>query len=161
MGHRLRSDSGARPKFHYALHLQEQIHRWRRHIDCFAGERKHRVFKSIVAPRLTRLNCFNRSTLLQMTELTTSHLESEYTGQLIGKPTQDVVLTMELGISPESFFAKGIQIYCYVLHRNLSWSVKCTWLLCRGAKIAILSCKESLSNGSAYLAQRQSLQLLL
>ena len=96
-----------------------------------------------------------------MTELTTSHLESEYTGQLIGKPTQDVVLTMELGISPESFFAKGIQIYCYVLHRNLSWSVKCTWLLRRGAKIAILSCKESLSNGSAYLAQRQSLQLLL
>ena len=88
MGHRLRSDSGTRLKFHYALHLQEQIHRWRRHIDCFAGERKYRVFKSIVAPRLTRLNCFNRSTLLQMTELTTSHLESEYTGQLIGKPTQ-------------------------------------------------------------------------
>ena len=46
------------------------------------------------------------------TELTTSHLESEYTGQLIWKPTQDVVLAMELGISPESFFAKGIQIYC-------------------------------------------------
>ena len=106
--------AGARPKFHYALHLQEQIHRWRRHIDCFAGERKHRVLKSIVAPRLTRLNCFTRSTLLQMTEteLTTSHLESEYTGQLIWKPTQDVVLAMELGISPESFFAKGIQIYC-------------------------------------------------
>ena len=106
--------AGARPKFHYALHLQEQIHRWRRHIDCFAGDRKHRVFKSIVAPRLTRLNCFTRSTLLQMTEteLTTSHLESEYTGQLIGKPTQDAVLAMELGISPESFSAKGIQIYC-------------------------------------------------
>lgn len=106
--------AGARPKFHYALHLQEKNHRWRRHIDCFAGERKHRIFKSIVARRLTRLNCFTRSTLLQMTEteLTTSHLESEYTGQLIWKPTQDVVLAMELGISPESFFAKGIQIYC-------------------------------------------------
>ena len=67
--------AGARPKFHYALHVQEQIHRWRRDIDCFAGERKRRIFKSIVARRLTRLNCFTRSTLLQMTEteLTTSH----------------------------------------------------------------------------------------
>ena len=57
----------------------------------FCGERKHRVFKSIVAPRLSRLDFFTRSTLLQMTEieLTTSHSESEYTGQLLGKQTQD------------------------------------------------------------------------
>ena len=66
--------AGARPKFHYSLHLQAQIHKWGKHIDCFVGERKHRVFKSVVAPRLSQLGCFTRSTLLQLTEieLTTS-----------------------------------------------------------------------------------------
>ena len=29
--------AGARPKFHYSLHLQEQIQKWGRHIDSFVG----------------------------------------------------------------------------------------------------------------------------
>ena len=112
--------AGARPKFHYALHLQAQIQKWGKHINCFVGERKHRCFKSIVAPRLARLECFTRSTLLQMTEteLTTSHLESEYTGRLIGAHTQDVKLAQELGISEEISFTKGIQIYCVEYSRG-------------------------------------------
>ena len=112
--------AGARPKFHYSLHLQEQIQKWGRHIDCFVGERKHRVFKSIVAPRLSRLDSFTRSTLLQMTEieLTTSHSESEYTGQLLGKQTQDWMLAEELGVSTDASFAKGIQIYCVEYSRG-------------------------------------------
>ena len=111
----------ARPKFHYSLRLQSQIQKWHRHIDCFVGERKHRVFKSIVAPRLSQLSCFTRSTLfLQLTEieLTTSHLESEYTGRLLGKATQDVNKARELGLPDHVVFGKGIQIYCVEYSRG-------------------------------------------
>ena len=96
--------AGARPKFHYSLHLQAQIQKYRRHIDCFVGERKHRVFKSIVAPRLSRLGCFSRSTLLQLTEieLTTSHPESEYSGRLVGKSTHDWGCLISLSL-PKAF----------------------------------------------------------
>ena len=112
--------AGARPKFHYSLHLQAQIQKYRRHIDCFVGERKHRVFKSIVAPRLSRLGCFSRSTLLQLTEieLTTSHPESEYSGRLVGKSTHDVELAKELGLPHTVAFAKGIQIHCVEYSRG-------------------------------------------
>ena len=106
--------AGVRPKFHWSLHLQAQIQMWKRHIDCFPGERKHRVFKSTVAPRLSKLSCFTRSTLLQMTEqeLTTGHQENEYTGRLVGKPKVDVLLAKQFDISPETTFAKGVQIQC-------------------------------------------------
>eukprot|EP00435_Cladocopium_sp_Y103_P022878 s3768_g5.t1 len=110
----------ARPKFHYSLHLRRQIEKWGRHIDCFVGERKHRVFKSVVAPRLSQLSSFTRSTLLQMTEteLTTSHLEEEYTGRLLGKPTQDVGLAKDLGLPVDVLFAKGIQLHCVEYSRG-------------------------------------------
>ena len=120
----------ARPKFHYSLHLQDQIEKWCRHIDCFVGERKHRVFKSIVAPRLSQLKCFTRSTLLQLTEieLTTSHLETEYTGRLLGKATQNVELARILGLPDHVLFAKGIQIACVEYSRGtfLQLSSKCS-----------------------------------
>ena len=140
--------AGARPKFHYSLYLQEQIQKWGRHIDCFVGERKHRVFKSIVAPRLSRLDFFTRSTLLQMTEieLTTSHSESECTGQLLGKQTQDWMLAEELGVH-SNLLRRVLTRYLrpnvsYVLHRNSAWPFPCKLFLCRGANIATFPDKE-------------------
>ena len=120
----------ARPKFHWSLHLQSQIQKWGRHIDCFVGERKHRVFKSTVAPRLAQLKSFTRSSLLQLTEteLTTSHEENEYTGRLLGKPTSDVALANALAVSPDAIFAKGVQIHCVEYPRGtfLQMSATCS-----------------------------------
>ena len=58
-----------RPKAHYALHVWRQVLRWGRHADCFVGERKHRIFKSQVAPKMTNLNTFSKSCLLQLTQM--------------------------------------------------------------------------------------------
>eukprot|EP00435_Cladocopium_sp_Y103_P004786 s4498_g1.t1 len=148
--------AGARPKFHWSLHLQSQIQKWKKHIDCFVGERKHRVFKSLAAPRLSQLSCFSRSTLLQLTEaeLAKIHLEDEYDGRLLGQATSDVVLAKELGISTDVAFARGIQIRCVEYPRGAFLQMSAT----RSIEILYrpLASRSSISRGAALATVRRT-----
>ena len=58
--------SHTRPKAHYAMHLPAQMQRWQRHIDCYVGERKHRLFKRYVGPKISKLEGYAKSVLLHL-----------------------------------------------------------------------------------------------
>ena len=77
-----------RPKMHYALHVPAQAARWGRVIDCFVGERKHRLYKSEYGPRLCAVKNIARSALLHQLQAeiaNVSDLET-WTGRLLGCP---------------------------------------------------------------------------
>lgn len=57
-----------RPKGHYAFHVPEQIREWGKLLDTFTPERKHRAFKSEVAPLQTQLQSFSKHVLLELGE---------------------------------------------------------------------------------------------
>ena len=85
-----------RPKAHYARHLTAQVTKWKRHLDGFVGERKHKVFKSVIGPKNNNLQNFTKSCLLQLTEYNLQHGErlERMTGQLIGKPKPNATLAL-------------------------------------------------------------------
>ena len=59
-----------RPKMHFALHLQEQILRLQKLVDCFVCERKHRVYKNTCARGfVTSRQTFAKSCLLQLVSM--------------------------------------------------------------------------------------------
>ena len=67
--------SHTRPKAQYALHLPAQMQRWQRHIDCYVGERKHRLFKRYVGPKISKLEGYAKSVLLHLTDMELSNPE--------------------------------------------------------------------------------------
>ena len=84
-----------RPKAHVALHLQEQYQKWSKAIDCFACERKHKYFKSEIAPNFRRLADFSKATLLKMSlrDMNTSVSAGALGYQLEGKQMPCPALT--------------------------------------------------------------------
>ena len=103
-----------RPKAHYALHVWSQVLRWGRHADCYVGERKHRIFKSQVAPKMTNLKTFSTSCLLQLTEmeLLDADAAESFTGQLIGKPRAQPSCAKLVGLPSDTKFAYGLEYQC-------------------------------------------------
>lgn len=57
-----------RPKHHYGCHLEPQCSKSGCLMDTFPTERKHKVFKQDLAPRITRLHGFEQSILLRWIE---------------------------------------------------------------------------------------------
>lgn len=57
-----------RPKGHWQLHIPSQIDKWGQLLDTFTPERKHRAFKSVVAPFSQQLTTFNKTCLLNLAE---------------------------------------------------------------------------------------------
>lgn len=57
--------SSCRPKHHFQFHIQKQIAESRVMLDCFACERKHRLFKA-VCNALASNNSFEQSVLVRM-----------------------------------------------------------------------------------------------
>ena len=103
-----------RPKAHYALHVWSQVLRWGRHADCYVGERKHRIFKSQVAPKMTNLKTFSTSCLLQLTEmeLLDADAAESFTGRLIGKPRAQPSCAKLVGLPSDTKFAYGLEYQC-------------------------------------------------
>ena len=66
-----------RPKLHYSLHLPEHFEKQKSALDAFPGERKHKYFKSSVAPRLHCLRTFNKAALLELAEMDTKTNECD------------------------------------------------------------------------------------
>ena len=58
-----------RPKMHFSLHLRSQCLMWGRLVDCFVCERKHRAFKTHVAPHHNNLARLSKDCLLQLVDL--------------------------------------------------------------------------------------------
>lgn len=108
-----------RPKAHYSRHLCEQILYWRRHVDSFVGERKHRLFKAL-APDIKRLHTFSKTALLTLTErdLTTGQEAESLSGRLLGKPRTDPLEAETLGLPPGTIFGAGIEIFCVGFHKG-------------------------------------------
>ena len=112
--------SVVRPKFHYAKHLVSQMLQWNRHIDGFVCERKHRLFKTVVGPKLNKLSTFSKSAVLQLTECDlgeTASVES-YLGCLCGKAIQNAELAKSLQLPEETLFASGAEYHCVSYLRN-------------------------------------------
>ena len=109
-----------RPKAHYALHVWRQVLRWGRHADCFVGERKHRIFKSQVAPKMTNLNTFSKSCLLQLTQMELLDAEDmeAYTGRLLGKLRADPACAQVVGLPKDSKFSTEIEYHCVKYAKN-------------------------------------------
>eukprot|EP00435_Cladocopium_sp_Y103_P055415 s510_g18.t1 len=109
-----------RPKAHYALHLTEQMQQWQRLIDCHVGERKHRLFKKHVGPKISRLEGYAKSVLLHLTEMELSGQEpaERYTGQAIGIPRESQSLAQSLRLQPDAAFCSGYEIGCVSYQRG-------------------------------------------
>ena len=103
-----------RPKWHYALHLQQQIQMSHRHLDCFVGERKHRFFKSDVAPNQRALWCMQTSTLHHLTEknLKTAFPASCMQGRMLGALRALPPDAKHLKLPTGSRFSRGAEIGC-------------------------------------------------
>lgn len=110
-----------RPKGHYALHVWGQVLRWGRHADCYVGERKHRIFKSYVAPKMTNLTNFAKSCLLQLTEmeLMDAEVAEAYTGQLLGKPRAQPDVAKLVNLPSDTMFAHGFQFHCVKYEKGM------------------------------------------
>eukprot|EP00435_Cladocopium_sp_Y103_P018320 s4537_g4.t1 len=106
--------SQTRPKAHYALHLAQQMQRWQRHIDCHVGERKHRIFKRHVGPRISKLEGFAKSVLLHLTDLELHNEEASerYTGQVLGKEKLLPRTARQVGLPDTATFAAGYELGC-------------------------------------------------
>ena len=137
-----------RPKWHYALHLQEQIRVCHRHLDCFTCERKHRSFKSEVAPNQKALWCMPKSTLRHLTWrcVKTAQPAARLTGRTLGALRRMPMQAAQLKLPPGSRFAKGAEIGCVEFARGHFFQVSSTvsvevcgavtsgtsvWLLCK------------------------------
>ena len=57
-----------RPKLHYSLHLPDQWLKKKKSFDAFPTERKHKYYKSHIAPRLKKLSTLNQVALLELGE---------------------------------------------------------------------------------------------
>jgi hypothetical protein len=103
-----------RPKAHYALHLSEQMRKWHRLIDCHVGERKHRLFKRYVGPKISRLEGYARSVLLHLTEMELSGYEpaERLLGQTIGVPREHPCMAKRLKLQTNATFSSGFEIGC-------------------------------------------------
>ena len=103
-----------RPKAHYARHLTAQVTKWKRHLDGFVGERKHKVFKSVIGPKNNNLQNFTKSCLLQLTEYNLQHGErlERMTGQLIGKPKPNATLALRARLPGDMNLSLGLEYSC-------------------------------------------------
>ena len=103
-----------RPKMHFALHTEGQVHRWSRLLDTFVCERKHRAYKSSGGQNFSMLHSFSKNVLLHLgtQDQLASQAEERYLGQLVGKRFMDAIAAESVGLSPHSEFAKGIEFKC-------------------------------------------------
>eukprot|EP00435_Cladocopium_sp_Y103_P048206 s1331_g14.t1 len=110
-----------RPKAHYALHAWSQVLRWGRHADCYVGERKHRIFKSQVAPKMTNLKTFSKSFLLQLTEMELMDAEAaeSFTGRVLGKPRAEPSCANLVGLPTGAMFAHGLEYHCVKYEKGM------------------------------------------
>ena len=113
-------EESVRPKLHYALHVPAQAARWGRVLDCFVGERKHRRFKSEYGPRLRHVAQLPRSALLHQlqAELDTISFEEQWTGRLLGNPTQCPLRAESLGLPSSATFALGVEYHAVAYRRG-------------------------------------------
>ena len=112
--------SHTRPKAHYALHLTAQMQRWQRHIDCHVGERKHRLFKRYVGPKISKLEGYAKSVLLHLTDMELSNPEPKerWTGQVLGVLREQPETAKRVGLPTSALFANGIEIGCVEFGRG-------------------------------------------
>ena len=103
-----------RPKAHYARHLAAQVTKWKKHLDGFVGERKHKLFKSVIGPRNSNLPHFTKGCLLQLTEYNLQHGEplERMTGQLLGKLRKHAALALRARLPEDTDFALGLEYAC-------------------------------------------------
>ena len=112
--------SHTRPKAHYALHLPAQMQRWQRHIDCYVGERKHRLFKRYVGPKISKLEGYAKSVLLHLTDMELSNPEPKerWTGQVLGLLREDPETAHRVGMPKSALFARGLEVGCVEFARG-------------------------------------------
>ena len=108
------SSNVVRPKMHYALHTETQCRKWSRLIDTFVCERKHRPYKSQCGTTFKKLSVFSKSVLLHLAthDVRKATPLERYTGQLLGKATEDPATTQSVRIASDSLFAKGLEYKC-------------------------------------------------
>ena len=102
----------ARPKHHYALHTELQVQEAGLLMDTWPCERKHRTFKSELAPRLKRLDKFERSAHMRWLEQDLERLATTETQSSLLKPIkvqqiQDMRFSKALRFRPGQEFAAG------------------------------------------------------
>ena len=111
--------SHTRPKAHYALHLSAQMQRWQRHIDCHVGERKHRLFKRYVGPKISKLEGYAKSVLhLTDIELSNHEPKEKWTGQVLGVLREQPETAQKVGLPKSALFAMGVEIGCVEFARG-------------------------------------------
>ena len=93
-----------RPKHHYSLHIERQVATFRMLMDTWPTERKHKVFKSDLAPRIKRLDRFERSIMMRWIEHDLSTLaRSNFLNHLL-QPLKEEVSGLKFG---KGAYSKG------------------------------------------------------
>ena len=78
----------ARPKHHFAGHIEAQALQSGVLLDCFPGERKNAVFTNVLCPKITRSQGFEKSILLRFLEYDLTNLEN-FTGNRVALKTDE------------------------------------------------------------------------
>ena len=93
-----------RPKHHYSLHIERQVATSHMLMDTWPTERKHKVFKSDLAPRIKRLDRFERSIMMRWIEHDLSTLaRSNFLNHLL-QPLKEEVSGLKFG---KGAYSKG------------------------------------------------------
>ena len=89
----------ARPKLHFSLHLPSQFERKEQALDAFPMERKHKIFKSEVAPHRNPLQKFAQSCLLELGERDAKMTDptSTFKTELVGNIQENNMLAKQCG----------------------------------------------------------------
>eukprot|EP00438_Fugacium_kawagutii_P009685 Skav208641 [mRNA] locus=scaffold1081:119702:121639:+ [translate_table: standard] len=103
-----------RPKMHYSRHLPQQIARHQRLVDAFTCERKHRTFKSTVAPTRKKLKDFSRSVLRELTEIDLNQTlpVEAFEGRFIGKKQTRPDVAKKCNLPDDTPIFKGLEVSC-------------------------------------------------
>ena len=84
------------------------------------GERKHRLFKRYVGPKISKLEGYAKSVLLHLTDMELSNPEPKerWTGQVLGVLREQPETAQRVGLPKSALFASGLEVGCVEFARG-------------------------------------------
>lgn len=125
------SSDCCRPKHHYSCHLEPQVYETQTLMDTWPCERKHKLFKLDLAPRLKRLDDFERSILVRWVESDLNTLlDANFDAALLQPFKQQPVAGVKFGRSVQDCLSHRISIGNVLLFKTEDDYNACAVVLC-------------------------------
>lgn len=125
------SSDCCRPKHHYSCHLEPQVYETQTLMDTWPCERKHKLFKVDLAPRIKKLDDFERSILVRWVESDLNTLlDANFDAALLQPFKQQPIAGVKFGRSVQDCLSHRISIGNVLLFKTEDDYNACAVVLC-------------------------------